>query len=131
LEKTDKSITTAEYSKQTGLSVSTITKMLRQGKLVGEKRKGKWAIAISELKNKSAENRNQEAETTGTVFPKSAVSKTKSFTVEQFAQITYLTEQGVQQWLKTGRLSGSTGVNGAWTVEADNLSRPELSHLIR
>jgi hypothetical protein len=45
--------------------------------------------------------------------------------------MTYLTEKGVRQWLKTGRLSGRAGADGKVRVDAANLDRPELQHLIR
>ena len=46
-------LTSAEFSKRTGIAVSTVTQMLRQGKLRGEKRGGKWAIFESELENQA------------------------------------------------------------------------------
>jgi hypothetical protein len=55
----------------------------------------------------------------------------KAYDVETFAQMTYLTEKGVHLWLKIGRLSGSTGTDGKVRVDAANLDRPELQHLIR
>jgi len=126
-----KTMTTGEFSKRTGLSVSTITKMLRQGKLSGEKRKGKWAIAQSELQNRSAVEKTQELQAAGNVSRTAKPSNTKPFTIEQFARVTYLTEYGIQQWLKNGRLTGSVDPDGSWLIDANNLSRPELSHIVR
>jgi len=45
--------------------------------------------------------------------------------------LTYLTEKGVRQWLKAGRLSGRPGADGKVLVDTANLDRPELQHLIR
>ena len=45
--------------------------------------------------------------------------------------MTYLTEKGVRQWLASGRLSGRLDPGGKGVVDAANLDRPELRHLIR
>jgi hypothetical protein len=60
-----------------------------------------------------------------------SVAAPKAYDVETFVQMTYLTEKGVRQWLKTGRLSGRTGADGKVQVDTANLDRPELQHLIR
>ena len=45
--------------------------------------------------------------------------------------MTYLTEKGVRQWLASGRLTGRLNPGGEGVVDAANLDRPELRHLIR
>ena len=62
--------------------------------------------------------------------PKSAKA-TKSFSVAQFADMTYLTENGVMQWLRQGLLKGQQDAQGAWQVEASNLEVPNVKRLVR
>ena len=45
--------------------------------------------------------------------PKSAKAA-KSFSVAEFAGMTYLTENGVRQWLQQGLLKGQQDAKGAW-----------------
>ena len=129
-----KALTTAEFSHLTGIAVSTITRMLRRDKIRGEKRSGKWAIYESELQNTAVVTQKDPGETSAGVDPASiapAAAAPQTYDVDAFVQMTYLTEKGVRQWLKTGRLSGCTGADGKLRVDAANLERPELKHLIR
>lgn len=125
----DNTLTTADFSKQTGMTVSTITKLLRQGKIRGEKRSGKWAIHISELKNPVVEQRKKST-SPGPIFEASN-GNVSAYDVETFARMTYLTAHGVRQWLRIGRLKGSIETGGKMLVDATNLERPELQHLLR
>ena len=128
-----KKLTTGEFSKITGIPVSTITQMLRQGKILGEKNRGKWGIFESELQKSpmvTRTDRGELSENLGSVFNTPAVAG-KGYDIETFVRMTYLTEKGVRQWLKTGRLSGSADADGNFLVDASNLDRPELQHLLR
>ena len=62
--------------------------------------------------------------------PKSAKAS-KSFSVAEFADMTYLTENGVMQWLKQGLLIGQQNAKGAWQVDASNLEVPNVKRLVR
>ena len=62
--------------------------------------------------------------------PKSAKA-TKSFSVAQFADMTYLTENGVMQWLRQGLLKGQQNAQGTWQVDASNLEVPNVKRLVR
>jgi hypothetical protein len=128
-----KTLTTAEFSKMSGISVSTITQMLRRDKIRGEKRSGKWAIYQSETQSPAVlaktDNEKSDADL-GPIFD-TPVAGGNTYDVETFSQMTYLTEKGVRQWLATGRLSGSIDAAGNKRVDAANLDRPELRHLIR
>ena len=128
-----KTLSSGEFSKLTGIAVPAVTQMLRQGKLRGEKRSGKWAIYASELQNPAVGT--DQAHTQSTARREAATDppavNAATYDVETFAQMTYLTEKGVRQWLKNGRLSGSTGTDGKALVDAANFDRPELRHLIR
>ena len=132
-----KTLTTSEYSKISGVSVSTITKMLRQGKLLGRKINGKWAIdadqvpKIDTFADKTNKNVRNKTEPAMQQTPPPTTSGGKAYDVDTFTRMTYLTEKGVRQFLKTGRLSGSVDDNGNLLVNADNLDRPDFRHLIR
>jgi len=62
--------------------------------------------------------------------PKSAKA-TKSFSVAEFADMTYLTEKGVMQWLQQGLLKGQQNARGDWQIEATNLEVPNVKRLVR
>lgn len=132
-----KTLTTSEYSKISGTSVSTITKLLRKGDLQGQKINGKWAIDASEAQKINtpaappSKHAQKNAAPAGDPPPPPSASGGKTLDVETFTRMTYLTEKGVRQWLKTGRLSGRVDDHGNPLVDADNLDRPEIRHLIR
>ena len=129
-----KTLTTTEFSQMTGIAVSTITRMLRRETIRGVKHGGKWAIYESELQNTAVVTQKDPGKTSAGVDPASiapAAAAPQTYDVDAFVQMTYLTEKGVRQWLKTGRLSGCTGADGKLRVDAANLERPELRHLIR
>ena len=133
MAENDKTLTTGEFSKMTGVPVSTITLMLRQGKLHGEKRGGKWAIYKSGLQHTAVVTPNNRGSKSASMAPVSntPAASPKTYAVDAFVQMTYLTEKGVRQWLRSGRLTGHTGADGTVRVDAANLDRPELQHLIR
>ena len=62
--------------------------------------------------------------------PKSAKAA-KSFSVAEFADMTYLTENGVMQWLQQGLLKGQQNAKGGWQVDAANLEVPNVKRLVR
>jgi Helix-turn-helix domain len=55
----------------------------------------------------------------------------KTYTIAEFAAMTYLTEKGVAEWLKTGRIKGIQKENGEWQVLASNFLVPDISRLVR
>ena len=55
----------------------------------------------------------------------------KSFSVGEFADMTYLTENGVMQWLKQGLLKGQQDAKGDWQIDASNLEVPNVKRLVR
>jgi len=62
--------------------------------------------------------------------PKSAKTA-KSFSVAEFAGMTYLTENGVMEWLRKGMLKGQQDARGGWQVDASNLEVPNVKRLVR
>ena len=133
MTENETTLTTAQYSEKTGIAVATVARMLRQGKLRGEKRDGKWAIFASDLLDAGVATKtsgNQAAASSDPVV-KAPPGQGKTYDVESFARLTYLTETGVRQWLRSGRLSGSTDSSGNPRVDASNLARLEFKHLVR
>jgi hypothetical protein len=55
----------------------------------------------------------------------------KMYTVAEFAAMTYLTELGVTEWLRLGRLSGRQAAGGEWQVDAANLEVADVKRLVR
>jgi len=55
----------------------------------------------------------------------------KTYTIAEFAAMTYLTEKGVAEWLKTGRIKGIQKETGEWRVLASNFLEPDISRLVR
>ena len=55
----------------------------------------------------------------------------KTYSVSEFAAMTYLTEKGVSEWLRIGRLQGIRRENGELHVSASNLQVPGISRLVR
>ena len=60
-----------------------------------------------------------------------AEKTTKSFSIAEFADMTYLTENGVRQWLQRGLIKGRQDAKGEWQIDASNLDVPNLKRLVR
>lgn len=61
----------------------------------------------------------------------SSAKATKSFSIAEFADMTYLTENGVKEWLHQGLLKGQQNAGGEWQIEASNLEVPNVKRLVR
>lgn len=129
-------LTTKEFSQRCGKPVATVQKWLRSGKLKGTKIGSRWYIAPTELTRLST-NESISAAPSTTAAPRSSEAKApnrspeSAYTVAEFSALTYLTELGVQRWLKSGRLVGKQARDGSWMVKAESLELPHLRHLIR
>jgi hypothetical protein len=124
-------LTAKEFASRSGLSVAHVTKMLRDKKLKGHKQSGKWMIPASALKDTgeaSAPAKPQKTTPTKTAKPSSVA---QGMSVSEFSAQTYLTEAGVIQWLKKGRLKGTLTPEGDWQVDAASLELPTVKHLLR
>ena len=62
--------------------------------------------------------------------PKSAKAA-KSYSIARFADMTYLTENGVREWLRKGLLKGRQDATGDWQIDASNLEVPNVRRLVR
>lgn len=123
----DKFITPKQYAQAAGLSVAKVTQMLRDGQLTGEKVGNRWQIPVEATPGAA------EAAAASTASPPSdrAPAPSQGFTVQAFAEMTYLTVQGVEKWLREGRLAGARNAAGQWYVDAANLERPDVRRLLR
>ena len=55
----------------------------------------------------------------------------KGIPLDKFVSMTYLTANGVKEWLKQGRLTGSQDGSGQWVIDATNLEVPDVKRLVR
>ena len=79
---------------------------------------------------KAAAPANKAAAPEKKATPKPAKA-TKFFSVAEFADMTYLTENGVMQWLRQGLLKGHQDDKGDWQIDASNLEVPNVKRLVR
>ena len=140
-------MTTAEFARKSGIPTAKVSELIRAGKIKAEKVSGRWQIAESQLKveavsqyGKSAPVKKKSATSKAASKPSKAKaaapkvtadSKQKSYSVTEFAAMTYLTEKGVMEWLKTGRLKGQQESGGEWSIGAENLQVADIFRLVR
>jgi hypothetical protein len=153
MAKQDQFLTTGDFASKAGISTSSVTKLIREGQIKAEKKSGKWMIAPDQLKAKAVQDaikpgKKTAAKKTGKSAGKKATGKKpaptrpdkpakasttagKMYTVAEFAAMTYLTELGVKEWLKQGRLIGQQVAGGEWQVDAASLELPAVKRLVR
>lgn len=124
-------LTTKAFASRSGLTVNQVTKMLREKKLAGQKLAGKWMIPEGELASGGKTARPAKKKAPSPVRPSSRPPAGKVYSVTEFSAMTYLTEAGVIQWLKKGRLQGIQASGGEWQINAASLELPTLKHLLR
>ena len=145
-------LTTSEFASQAGIASAKVSKLIRNGKIKAEKKSGKWMISSSEVKvaqdlSKKAKpapkkKTSKPAPEKAAVAKKPAPSKktepakgtasaAKAYSLAEFVNMTYLTENGVKDWLKQGRLSGRENETGEWMIDAANLDAPYMKRLVR
>ncbi|MGD8366501.1 MAG: helix-turn-helix domain-containing protein [Desulfobacterales bacterium] len=127
-------LTTREFAERTGISVSTVSQYLRDGKIKGKKESGRWMIPedqIGRVEAGGATPPQKKSAEKPPLAPKSPPAGKKTYTVEEFSRLTFLTPAGVVKYLKAGILSGRQAEDGHWEVAADNLESARIRHLIR
>jgi hypothetical protein len=129
-------LTTKEFAATCGWSVARVTQALRERRIRGRKISGRWMIAASEMPRAQEPQptppRRPETPRAATPeAPRGATRTPADFGVEEFSRLTYLTPQGVRQWLKAGRLPASRGPDGEVRVDAVCLSTPDIKRLLR
>lgn len=127
-------LTSKEFADRSGLPVSRVTQFLRDGRIKGQKKAGKWVIPASELDAAGA----PDAPLAETPPPKTPASQAapvdrsgQTFSVPEFSAMTYLTEHGVRDWLKRGILKGARAEDGEGRIEAASLEIPHIKRLVR
>ena len=156
------SLSTREFSELTGIAVSTVNRLLREGKIKGVKTAGKWKIDKTEMTAKAIQTilkpsskeaapgkidrtaaHKDKAQKTGVLTgdfsvasdkkatPGTSADGAQTYSVTEFSRLTYLTEYGVLEFLKKGRLQGVRDEKGQWRLGADNLRNPGMRHLLR
>ena len=131
-------LTTQAYAKKIGVSASTVSQWLRSGKLKGQKKGGKWLIpADQKASGIDAATPAQKTTKPSVVTkktpstPQKETSGHRSYSLEEFSAMTYLTDFGVLKWLKEGRLKGSKDASGQWRVDAASLEDNHVRRLLR
>ncbi len=117
-----KYLTTKEFSSISGVPVSSLRRLLREGRLEATKSSGKWMIPESQLQSEDIQKTEKSAES-------DPVKKT--YAVEEFAEMTFLTPFGVEQWLKKGLLLGIRYPERGLRVDAESLEIPNVKRLVR
>jgi predicted site-specific integrase-resolvase len=144
MAKNSELLTSSEFSSKTGIATSTVSKLIREGKIKAVKKSGKWMITPDQLNAKavakaskpgkpSPKKKTTKPKPQTAAAPKASQPATakKSFSIAEFADMTYLTEKGVSEWLKTGLLSGQQDDKGNWRINAANLEVPNVKRLVR
>ena len=151
MNKQDQFMTSSEFASKAGITTSSVTKLIREGKIKAEKKSGKWLISPDQLESKALQastkpGKKAAAPKTAKAAGKPAApekpaaarqnqpaeAKTgKMVTVAEFAAMTYLTEFGVKEWLRQGRLTGRQAAGGDWQVDAASLELPNVKRLVR
>ncbi len=139
MPQSEKLLSTQEFAKKAGVSAGTVSKWLRSGKINGSKQGGKWMIAAGELNGvggtKTAASKKKTPAKSSIAQPKPQAQKTrpsgKTFTIGEFSAMTYLTEYGVQKYIKEGKLIISRDASGQPCIDAANLENTSIKHLIR
>jgi hypothetical protein len=149
MAKQSEFLTSSEFSSKTGLSVSAVSKLIRDKKIKAVKKSGIWMIEPSQLKAKAvakAAKKSKPSAKKKSTKPKKASAKAKkspapkaakpaaaenSYSIAEFADMTYLTAKGVAEWLKTGLLTGQQDDKGDWRIDAANLEVPNVKRLVR
>jgi hypothetical protein len=134
MPKPDNFLTAQEFAQNAGVSAATVSKWLREGTILGKKISGKWSISSDELAKVG-----QSLKATKTPSKKPAADPkpqppkptAKSYSIREFSDMSYLTEYGVQKWLKEGRLKKAVGAEGQVRVDGSSLEAPHVKRLLR
>ncbi len=126
-------LTTRQYAELAGVSTGTISKWIKNGKLKAEKIGNKWMLPAGQLEPEKAAAPKSPSPPSKPSQASSASgsSGNTTYSVGEFSAMTYLTEFGVTQWLKQGRLTGTRDETGRWRVEAANLEKSDVQRLLR
>ena len=135
-------LTSRGLSDITGIPVQTVNRLLREGRIKGVKASGKWRIDRGELNAEVVKALSKTAGRQESPRPASqelrkkennhlSQSARQTYSVAEFSSLTYLTEAGVVEFIKKGRLQGVKDDKGNWLLGHENLQNPKIHHLIR
>ena len=93
--------------------------------------KAKKALTPAKKVPKEPKKAPAKAKKTAAEPKKTTTRSKKTFSVAEFSEMTYLTEKGVNEWLKQRRLKGEKDEKGNWLVDSASLQLPFLKKLIR
>jgi excisionase family DNA binding protein len=149
MAKKSELLTSGEFAVRAGIPAATVSKLIRDGKIKAYKTAGRWMISPSQLKAVQEISKSEkpspkkkplkpiQKKTSAPVEKPPApearapAATPKSYTVAEFAAMTYLTEFGVKEWLKKGMLTGRQDESGTWQIDAANLEVPNVKRLVR
>ena len=127
----DTLLTTKEFAARSGMTVQQVTRMLRDNRLKGHKQSGRWMIPADQVPSAGSEPAGTPPAPEPATVASQPAPAGQSMSVAEFSAKTYLTESGVLQWLKRGRLQGHQASGGEWRIDAASLASPYLRHLLR
>jgi len=136
MSKSDNYLTAQAFAQKAGVSAATVSKWLRDGTILGKKINGKWSISADELAKVTQSGKTKKTPSKAPAAdpkpqaPKPA-SGAKSYSVREFSAMSYLTEFGVQKWLKEGRLKKVVDAAGQLRVDGSSLEDPHVKRLLR
>lgn len=130
-------LTSQKFAARAGVSTSTVSKWLKIGKIKGVKQGGKWMITADQLTTAPAQVSIPLAPPVAIKpMPVSAnisepVLGQRTYSIEEFSAMSYLTTYGVERLLKEGRLTGVKNEAGKWSVDYANVERTDIQRLLR
>jgi hypothetical protein len=143
-------LSTSDFASKAGMSASKVSRLIRDGKIKAKKISGKWMIHPRELKNKEVQKaskatkphpprkavkpspkKSASADAKLSPSKKGKAGGSKTYSVREFVDMTFLTEYGVLDWLRKGRLTGKQNDAGEWLVDASNLDMPAFERFVR
>lgn len=131
MEPKDTLLTTKAFARRSGLSVEQVTRMLRAKELTGHKQSGRWMIPADQLAAAGGAPEPGPPRPAAPAKAEKTSPAPQGLTISEFSARTYLTEAGVLQWLKRGRLRGTQAPGGDWLIDAASLELPCVRHLQR
>ena len=110
----------------------------KKGKPAPKKKASKAAPKKAAAAKKSAPPKKAQAAAAKKSTPpkkakpaKAKASAAKTIPLADFVNMTYLTENGVKEWLRQGRLTGLQADSGEWMIDAASLEVPDVKRLMR
>jgi predicted site-specific integrase-resolvase len=136
MDRSNTLLTTREFAQKAGVSAGTVSKWLRQGTIEGKKINAKWSISDAELVKVTQTPGSLPAPSEHPIPKADAPSpntatENRSYSIQEFSEMTYLTPYGVEKWVKEGRLKNTVDAAGQLRIDGSNLDRPDIMRLLR